>query len=326
LNNHDYEGFDKTGTRQAPLIDYHVHPGYSLDAAHRSIRDYCRRALELGLKEICFTTHLENEPDHFHTNNEVRLHGRRVPSYQLHWLEEYFKEIERARDNFTGDGLIVKAGIEIGYSSHLEEFIERVLTGFPFDFVLGAIHSVQGTSISNLKDCPEYFRLCTLEDLREDYFGTLENAVKSGFFDCLAHVDLYRRYGYDFYGEDIYTIHRGFIEPIFEEAARRRTGLEINTSTARRGIEEFHPTREILQLAVEAGIEIFTVGSDAHSLDELGDHVSEAISLLEEMGQQVYGFSRRQPYTLLPPGLSESEDKKQEAKHKRLESRKNIKS
>ncbi len=282
------------------LADYHVHPGYSIDAAPENIRRYCLQARDAGLKEICFTTHLEHDAVYFHQNNEVRLQGQRVPSYRLHWLDEYFREIEEARQEFKTTGPVVKAGVEIGYSAQLEELIHRALQDYPFDFVLGAIHSVQGASISAIKECPEFFHLCSLEDLKQDYFGALENAVKSNFFDCLAHPDLYRRYGYEFYGPEILNMHRGIIEPILKEVAKRGMGLEINTSSLRRGLKEFHPSREILDMAVKTGVEIFTVGSDAHSLEELGDNIKEATLLLEQKGQNVYGFTRRRPYPLLP--------------------------
>lgn len=47
-------------------------------------------------------------------------------------------------------------------------------------------------------------------------------------------------------------------------------GLEVNTSSRRRGLEEFHPTKEMLALAVKSGIKTLTVGSDAHALKDLG--------------------------------------------------------
>jgi len=287
------------------LADYHLHPGYSVDAIPATLRQYCLRALELDLKEICFTPHLEHEWGRPNINNHVRLRGKTVPSYELHWLDEYFREIENAREEFKGNKLIIKAGVEIGYNPQLEELISKVLQEFPFDFVLGAVHSINGVSISSLQECPEYFSLCTLEDLRRDYFHVLTKAVESGFFDCLAHLDIYRRYGYDYYGPEITTMHRGAVEPVLTEAARRNIGLEINTSSIRRGSSEFHPSLEILRLAVDAGVNIFTVGSDAHAPEELGANLEEAFTLLKEMELSAYGFNQRKPY-LLPGSTSGS--------------------
>jgi len=284
------------------LSDYHVHPGYSIDAVPANIHQYCQQATALGLEEICFTPHLEYEAGRPNLNNYIRLGEEEIPSYDLRWLEEYLKEVEEAREEFGPAGLEIKFGIEIGYNPHLEELIHNVLHRFPFDFVLGAVHSINGISISSLQECPEYFSLCTLEDLRRDYFDILAMTVKSGFFDCLAHVDIYRRYGYDYYGPDIENMHRGAIEPVLKEAARRNVGLEINTSSIRRGGTEFYPSREILSMARDAGIVIYTLGSDAHDLAELGSHLHDASVLLKEWKQPVCGFTRRKPY-LLPQGV-----------------------
>jgi len=281
---------------QSARTDYHVHPNYSIDAFPVKIKDYCRRAVELGLVEICFTTHLELDPTRRHIDNFVIYKGKRHPVKDFSWLDGYFREIEDARREFWGVGLEVKAGIEVGYDLGLEKEIEKVLKAYPFDFVLGAIHCLDHIAISSMKESPRYFSCRTLAEVRDEYFKTLRAAVQTGFFDCLAHVDLYRRYGIRHYGTDILTIHRGAIEPILEEMARRGTGLEINTSSLRRGIEEFHPSREIISLAVEAGVKIFTVGSDAHCLEDLGDHIDEALALLEEFGLNNWAFTKRRAY------------------------------
>jgi len=59
--------------------DYHVHPDYSIDASPVKIREYCQKALELGLAEICFTTHIELDPVRREKDNFVNLNGEKVP-------------------------------------------------------------------------------------------------------------------------------------------------------------------------------------------------------------------------------------------------------
>ena len=70
--------------------DYHIHPDYSPDADRVKIIDYCHRALELNLEEICFTTHLEFGPP---------------GSAQPDWLENYIAEIREAQENSGRRGL-----------------------------------------------------------------------------------------------------------------------------------------------------------------------------------------------------------------------------
>jgi len=281
-------------TTEAVRTDYHVHPDYSIDAIPVKIREYCCQAIELRLKEVCFTTHFELDPVRRQVNNFVFFNGRKHPADNLVWLDSYFKEIEDARREFRDIGLEVKAGIEIGYAPGLERGIESVLEAYPFDFVLGAIHCLDHISISSKQESARCFANHSLHEMRERYFHALREAVQTGLFDCIAHVDLYRRYGLEHYGPEILTIHRGVIEPVLEKMARRGMGLEINTSSLRRGIEEFHPSREIVSLAVEAGITVFTVGSDAHRLGELGEHIDEVLALLDEFGLCNHIFTKRQ--------------------------------
>lgn len=273
--------------------DYHVHPDFSIDASPVKIRDYCCRAVEIGLAEICFTTHYECDPVRREIDNFVVLNGRKHPVHDEAWVEAYLREIEDARREFEASGLKVKAGIEVGYEVGLERDIEKIVNGYPFDFVLGAIHCLKHIAISSMKESPGYYASRSLAEVRDDYFTTLREAVNTGLFDCMAHVDLYRRYGIRHFGQGILSIHRGIIEPILEEMARRGMGLEINTSSLRRGVREFHPSREIISLAVEAGVRVFTVGSDAHSLEELGDHIDEALALLEEFGLHNHTYTKR---------------------------------
>jgi histidinol-phosphatase (PHP family) len=283
-----------TSTMKQARTDFHVHPGYSIDAAPVSIRDYCLRALELKLDEICFTTHIELDPARREIDNFVFFRGQRISIFNRAWLEGYFEELEGARQEFRQAGLKVKAGIEVGYCRGCEKFVEKITTEYPFDFVLGAIHCLDHIAIASLTESPRYFHQKSLAQLRHEYFSLLRELVAAGLFDCLAHVDIYLRYGFKHYGPAILSLHRGAIEPILAEMARRRMGLEINTSSRCRGLAEFHPTREILQLAAEAGVSIFTVGSDAHSLEQLGDGIDEALALLGELNLRNHIFTRRQ--------------------------------
>lgn len=273
--------------------DYHVHPDYSLDAESVKIKDYCHRALELGLMEICFTTHLEFNPLQREKSNFVFYKGKKHCVYERDWLDSYFREITQAQQEFKDDGLKVKAGIEVGYLRGLEKDIEEIIGQYPFDFVLGAIHYLNNTCIASKKYSSQYFSNRNLSSVRYDYFTILAETVKCGLFDCIAHVDLYQRYGSKYYGAEMSTMHRGVVEPIFKEMARRNMGLEINTSSLRRGLKEFHPAREMVYLAAKAGIKIFTVGSDAHALDELGDHIDDALTLLHDFNLYNHVFTRR---------------------------------
>jgi len=291
--------------------DYHVHPDYSLDAEQVKIKTYCRRALELGLKEICFTTHMEFAKLEQGNDKLVFYQGKPYSLLNYNWLDAYFKEIQQAQQEFKKDGLQVKAGVEIGYHRKYAKEIEKVVSQYPFDYVLGAIHNLAGYSIASKVESASYFAARDLATVQHDYFSLLAEAVKTGLFDAIAHLDIYCRYGMRHYGEQITTIHRGVIEPIFAEMAKRKMALEINTSSRSRLLKEFHPAKEIVALAAKAGLKYFTVGSDAHRLEELGRHLHEALSLLREFKLTNCVYTRRRAIPLSTSNLNQFTQHKQ---------------
>ncbi|HAG08306.1 MAG TPA: histidinol phosphate phosphatase [Desulfotomaculum sp.] len=279
-------------------IDYHIHPGYSVDAEDISLFTYCYQSLQLGLKEICFTPHLEVDPARRHLDWFVRVDGCRYPMEHAYWLDKYFLELDQVKQQFKTSPLKIKAGIEVGFEKGYEKEIEKILANYPFDFVLGAVHCLEHRAISSVNECEEYFVSRSLTHVIKEYFTTLELAVKTGLFDCMAHLDLYRRFGVKIFGPQILGAHNGLIEPVLAEMAKRRIGLELNTSGIRRGLTEFHPGRDILLLARESGINIFTIGSDAHQLKDLGDRVPQAAALVSQLKLPVHIFTARHPFEI----------------------------
>ena len=58
-----------------PLTDAHVHPDFSIDAKG-TVTEYCDRALEIGLSEIIFATHVDTDPL-FPDENVMVIDGER---------------------------------------------------------------------------------------------------------------------------------------------------------------------------------------------------------------------------------------------------------
>jgi len=276
------------------LVDYHIHPEYSIDARPHSIREYCRKAAKMGLQEICFTPHFEVDPRRRHLDWFVRLNGRMVAMESLNWVDQFFKDIDTAAKEYR-DLLTVRAGLEVGYEPGQEKAIENILNTYPFDFVLGAIHCMEHIAISSRSECQQYFQDREPLQVCKDYYTVMDKAVKTGLFDCIAHLDLYRRYGQLFFGEEINKCHTGLVEPVFSKMVTKNMSLEINTSSRRRGLKQFHPSKLIFQKAVQCGINKFTVGSDAHKLEDLGDGISDAVNFLKDYDLKPTTYKLRHP-------------------------------
>lgn len=275
------------------MIDYHIHPDYSIDAEPFSMADYCRKAVDLGLREICFTTHCEFDPLRKHLDWFVRCRGEVVPMHPAGWLDTYFAEIEECSASFAGQGLAVKAGLETGYDLGLERDIENVLCQYPFDFVIGSVHCLDHVAISSNRESGAYFAGKEPGEVARTYFTTLLEAVQTGLFDVIGHLDIYRRHGAKFLGPDISAVHREYIADILDQMAKSGTGLEINTSSLRHGQGPFCPGQEILSEAARKGVRYFTVGSDCHRIGELGQGVSEAVNLAKKCGLSISVYEKR---------------------------------
>jgi len=276
------------------LVDYHIHPEYSIDAQPHGIGEYCRMAVKMGLQEICFTPHFEVDPRRRHLDWFVRLNGRMVAMESLNWVEQFFKDIDTAKKEYR-DLLTVRAGLEVGYEPGQENAIENILNAYPFDFVLGSIHCMEHIAISSRSECRQYFQGKDPLQVCRDYYAIMDKAVETGLFDCMAHLDLYRRYGQLFYGDKINKCHARLVEPVFSKMAAQNIALEINTSSRRRGLKQFHPSEPLFQEAVRCGINKFTVGSDAHKLGELGDGISDAVNFLKDYDFKPTTYKLRHP-------------------------------
>jgi histidinol-phosphatase (PHP family) len=264
--------------------DYHVHPNYSKDATG-SIEEYCNRALELGLKEICFTTHYDSDPFRKEIDPFMRVEGKLVPLSEDS-VKRYIEDIRRADDKYRPQGLSVKTGLEIDYAPHLEEKLKEDIARFDLDYRLGSVHCLDHIAITASSEAEKYFEKKSGEQMVSEYYEILDQAVQSGLFDVMAHLDIYKKYGLDFYGRKILTAHRGLVEPVLKHMTERDVGMEINTGVLRKGHQECSPGMEIMNMAINMGLRIAALGSDAHRVEDLGKGIKEAFIAVGKLGKE----------------------------------------
>jgi len=270
------------------LVDYHVHSSYSIDATG-TIGEFCDRALKLGLREICFTQHYDLEP-----LERARLNGRLVPM-DSDWLDYYLHDVEKARDAYKGTGLKIKFGVEVGCSRRYLKEIEKTLKQYSFDYVIGSIHYLDETRISEPTETWPRFKGQSAREVCRKYYLEMERVVKTDLFDAIGHFDIYKKYGARHFGEDIFHGYEGLVESIFDYMADGNTALEVNTQCFRKGLSEPSPSGEILKIAKDRGVRIITLGSDCHSVAQLGMDLDKAVQIVENAGfQQIYTFTLRE--------------------------------
>jgi histidinol-phosphatase (PHP family) len=250
--------------------DFHVHESYSSDAPIATPDKYCRVAERRGINEICFTTHL------ILTGPDVK-HGitpEMIPSY--------LRDIEAAQENTD---VALRAGLEIDWFPEVEREIEAILDEYPLDYALGSLHYVQGIDIGSRRQAPSYFLGKELVDAIDIYFEEWEKAAGSGLFDALAHPDYFRKYlnlthempvSFEEYGSKVLDA--------FDILRSHNVGIGVNTSGYRHGIRDHYPIKGFMRAAREAGIETAVIGSDCHTVRDLGRNTLRAAQRLQREG------------------------------------------
>ena len=266
------------------LVDYHLHSTYSADG-FSSIADCCHRAFQLGFVEIGFCEHADFDP--------------RDPCYDYLDFAAFRQQIEIQRERF-GHGLAARAAVEVTYQTSREEVIALFLADKDLDYVVGSVHLVEDAvdwaMISEAEGCEHYFARRTMQVAYRPYFVELRRAVASGLFDVIGHFDLVKRYGVGYYGPFDPTVFSDRIHDILELAVEKGVGLEINTSGLRQAPRETYPALGILKCYRQLGGDVLTVGSDAHSVADLGRGIVQALALARQAGfRAITLFEERKP-------------------------------
>ncbi|MEK4667816.1 histidinol-phosphatase HisJ family protein [Niallia sp. FSL R7-0271] len=254
--------------------DYHHHSNHSFDSK-ADMEEICQNAIHNGVHEICFT-------EHFSVNPNAPTFGH------MEW-EKYLNDINKCKELFKGK-LTIKLGIELCEPHQMMDSYHRVLSPIPFDFILGSVHNLGGTTLRKFMNAhPE-------KDIYEDYFLELKEMVKNADIDVIAHFDLMKRYAFSTRGLYDFTKHKDLIADILTIAINREIGLEINTSGLRTSLELSMPHDDILKLYKELGGQLLTIGSDSHHAATAGAGFKEGIELVKACGfTHFYTYSLRKP-------------------------------
>jgi histidinol-phosphatase (PHP family) len=276
------------------MIDYHVHCDYSVDAGGAA-REYVAHAVKKGVKRICFTTHCDLEPGRRHHDGRIRLRGE-IIDVTSDWLASYIRDVEEAAD---GAGVEVNCGLEIGFVPGIEKMIEDFIAPFDFDFILGGVHTLRGIDIVSTRESSEYFKGRSPRQVCEDYYSYIAEAVSFGLFDSIAHLDIYKKCGLDFYGSDLKAAHAGLAEPVLDRMAASGLALEVNSAPLRKGGGSPYPSLDLLESAREAGITGLTFGSDCHSPEDIASDIDRCVRLARDAGYgEVLAFAARKPFVV----------------------------
>ena len=256
------------------MFDFHMHSRVSFDG-HDSGLELAQAALAAGLREICFTDHLDYDPLGTMPN---------IAFDTAQYNAEY--------DALEVPGLVIRRRMEFGLARDNVELFKKDLKRRHFDFVLGSMHFVDDLDVY----FQPYWDGKTVFQAERRYLEeTLECVKIHEDFDVLAHLTyISKTHCHPAPRPVPYAEHRELIDEILKTLAAKGKGLEINTS----GVDRcggFLPTADYFRRFKELGGEIVTVGSDAHRSDRVGQYSHEACAILGEIFGYVCTFADRKP-------------------------------
>lgn len=256
------------------MFDFHMHSRVSFDG-HDTGEALANAALAAGLKEICFTDHLDYDP----------LGTMGVLAFDTAAYNAEYDHLELP-------GLKIRRGMEFGLARDNQAQFQEDLKRRPFDFVLGSIHFVDDQDVY----FEEFWQGKTVWEAERRYLEeTLACVAVHDDFDVLAHLTYIGKTSAHPAPRCVpYAEHRELIDEILRILVQKGKGLEMNTS----GVDRcggFLPTADYFRRFKELGGEIVTVGSDAHRCDRVGQYSHQACALLQDIFGYVCTFEGRKP-------------------------------
>lgn len=263
------------------MIDLHTH---SWRCRHGSgtAPEYLDAARAAGIRVLAFTEHLPLSAELIAADPSAASYA--MPEAEL---PEYVEEVLALRERSAAEGgPEVLLGIEADLHPGHEEHVERLLQQHPFDVVLGSVHYVDGWAFDDPDRQDGYASWDTMA-LWEHYFADVGAAARTGLVDVLGHLDLVKKFGY-VPQEDLTDLYSRTAEDI----AAAGVTVEINTAGLRKPCAELYPGPALLAELAGRGVPL-TVGSDAHSPDEVGAGWAEARRALAAVGVTALSVFRR---------------------------------
>lgn len=261
------------------LWDTHMHTHFSVDSEAKPL-EMIQSSIRADVDGICFTEHLDLE-DKIYT----------LETYPLD-IPAYFKEMQKFQAQFD-DTLPICIGVEIGLQTYLENVLPEIVRQYPFDFVIGSSHWVNGED----PYYPEYFYGKVENEAYREYFESiLENLAVFDCFDVYGHLDYIVRYGPNRNQYYTYEKFADVLDEILRILIQKGKGIEINTGGFKYGLGHPNPTEAVLKRYRELGGEIITIGADAHKPEHVAFDFGKVPQILKDAGFNYYTvFSKRKP-------------------------------
>jgi len=262
------------------LIDCHTHTQYSVDSEADIIK-MIEKAVSLGLSAYAVTDHCECNrwfgEEHYPGENWYKFYNFGKD------FENSVSAVTELKEKYKNK-LNLICGVEMGQATHDFEIAEKIVNDKRLDFIIGSMHQLPETEDFCFLDYGNYTS-DEIKNLLERYFLEINKLCRWGKFDILGHLTYNLRYMHDAFNKDIdISPWDCIIEDSFKHLIQNGKGIEINTSGLRQSYGKTFPDLKYIKLFRNLGGEIISVGSDAHTVEDLGSGIEKGAELAFNAG------------------------------------------
>lgn len=218
--------------------------------------------------------------DHYHFPPGFRDWGNG------YYSDEHYKELNRLKEKYK-DKIKIFVNVEFDWlGEDYKKYMENE-TKKKYDYKFVSVHFLKiGEEYFPINHSQELFeemlkKIGGTEKLVKLYYSELRKAIKTGWYDVIAHFDLIKIWNKDkkyFSGEESW--YKEEVHKTLELIKKQGMRIELNTSGWRMPCAEQYPSLEILKEAEKMKIPIL-IGTDAHRTEGLESGLKEAEKLLE---------------------------------------------
>ncbi len=261
-------------------FDMHTHSRNSHDSKS-VIADVAKEAIKNGIEAFAVTDHCDIE---YYVEHDI---SNRINSS--------VKEATETKKEFEGKVKILR-GVEIGEGIWNMDYTKELLNANEYDMVIGSVHAVRYKDKTEPYSTIDFSKLSkeTIYEFLNCYFDDLLETLKSYSFDVMAHLTCPLRYINGKYKLSVDSMRfEEKIVKILDYIIQNDIAMEINTS----GVDAFGmlmPDEWIIRHFYDMGGRLITLGSDAHTPENIGSSFDEAVGFLREIGfENYYYFENR---------------------------------
>lgn len=183
-------------------------------------------------------------------------------------LDEFITLMEEIKQMDTG--VTVTYGLEVCYVPEQEEFIRDVLENYHFDFLVGAIHSIDGILYDMGFSKQLLWDVQDVNAIYKRYYELIFLLIKSDLFTQLAHPDTIKMFSY-YPTYDITPTYHELAELLVAHKmkAENNTGCHYRYKHKDIGLSD-----ALLTILKSHNVDMITA-SDAHQPDHVGSFIKE---------------------------------------------------